>query len=199
MGSLHPAASKDQLRVTLRQCREAIPPAQRAMWSQQLAAEGAQALRERAAAPGAIVSAYWPIRSEADPRPLALALAALGARLALPIVDGDRIAFHAWNGGEAELVPAGFGALGPASDAPVEAPTIVLAPLLGFDANGQRLGWGKGYYDRYLAHCAVPPFVVGIAFACQEVVAIPAERHDRRIDAVLTEQGLRWCATRPCS
>lgn len=188
MGALHPTASKDPLRATLRQCRDAIPVAQRAAWSEQLAAHGVDALRARVTSPGAIVGAYWPIRSEADPRPLARALAALGARLALPVVDGDAMHFRVWDRDD-ELVPAGFGALGPGPAAARLAPTIVLAPQLGFDAHGQRLGWGKGFYDRYLAQCAARPFVVGIAFACQQVVAIPSEPHDHRLDAVLTESG----------
>ena len=182
---------KNELRVRMRAVRDAIAPATRSALAQAIASHGAQALQERAA--DAIVAAYWPIRSEADPRPLARALAQLGARLALPVVHGDDMTFRSWSGGEGDLVPAGFGALGPAADAPAVTPTIVLAPLLGFDARGQRLGWGKGYYDRYLAHCAVRPFVVGVAFACQEVAVIPGEPHDQCVDAVLTERGLLRC------
>lgn len=188
---MSPDDGKHELRQRLRAIRDAIAAPTRAELAQALAVHGAQALRERAA--GAVVAAYWPIRSEADPRPLARALAQLGARLALPVVHGDDMTFRSWSGGEADLVPAGFGALGPAADALAVTPTIVLAPLLGFDARGQRLGWGKGYYDRYLAQCAVRPFVVGIAFACQEVAAIPSEVHDQRVDAVLTERGLLRC------
>ena len=182
---------KNEMRARLRGVRDSLAPAARAALAQQLAVHGAAALRERA--PRAIVAAYWPIRSEADPRPLARALAAFGAQLALPVVHGDGMTFGRWNGDEADLVPAGFGALGPVSDAPAVTPTIVLAPLLGFDASGQRLGWGKGYYDRYLAHCAVRPFVVGVAFACQEVAGIPREAHDHRLDAIVTEAGYRCC------
>lgn len=182
---------KQELRARLRALRDAIAPADRASMAQQLAVLGAASLRERAA--NAIVAAYWPIRSEADPRQLARSLAQLGAQLALPVVHGDDMTFRAWSGGEGDLVPAGFGALGPLSDATVVAPTIVLAPLLGFDASGQRLGWGKGYYDRYLARCTVRPFVVGVAFSCQEIAAIPSEAHDHRLDAIVTEVGYRCC------
>ena len=77
-------------------------------------------------------------------------------------------------------------------------------PLLGFDARGQRLGWGKGYYDRYLAQRAAAatapagrPFAVGVAFACQQVPAIPSEAHDVPLDAVLTEGGLLLAQSAP--
>jgi 5-formyltetrahydrofolate cyclo-ligase len=193
--------TKAELRQQLRGWRDALPPADRAALSEQLAACGVAAL----ATPGdlgasmlrdAIVAAYWPLRSEADPRPLARRLAARGATLALPLVEGDAMHFRQWRGDEAELVAAGFGSFGPGPSAPWVVPTLVLVPLLGFDATGQRLGWGKGYYDRYLAHrlttatATVPrPRAVGIAFAGQQVARIPSEPHDQRLDLVLTERG----------
>lgn len=184
--------SKDSLRARLRARRDALPAAARAAWSEHFAELGAPALRERCGA-GTIVAAYWPLRGEADPRPLARALQAAGASLALPVVAGEAMCFRAWSGGERDLEPAGFGALGPGASAPVVLPTLVLVPLLGFDATGHRLGWGKGYYDRFLAGAGAGtarPLAVGIAFACQQVAAIPSEPHDVRLDAVLTEQGL---------
>lgn len=195
---------KNALRARLRTRRDALPEAARAAWSRHLAEAGAAALRERIE-PATVVAAYWPLRSEADPRPLARALAAAGARLCLPVVDGEQMQFRAWDGGEADLVPAGFGAFGPAPTAPLVTPSLLLVPLLGFDARGQRLGWGKGYYDRYLAQRAAAaakppagrPFAVGVAFACQQVPAIPSEAHDVPLDAVLTEGGLLLAANAP--
>lgn len=182
--------TKDAVRARLRARRDALPAVARAAWSEHLAELGAPVLRERLG-PGAIVAAYWPLRSEADPRPLARALQAAGASLALPVVDGDAMQFRSWSGGEQDLEAAGFGALGPGPAAAVVQPTLVLVPLLGFDATGQRLGWGKGYYDRFLASAAVRPFAVGIGFACQRVASIPSEPHDVRLDAMATEAGLQ--------
>jgi 5-formyltetrahydrofolate cyclo-ligase len=191
---------KNALRARLRTRRDALPEAARAAWSRHLAEAGAAALRERIV-PATVVAAYWPLRSEADPRPLAQALAAAGARLCLPVVDGEQMQFRAWDGSEADLVPAGFGSFGPAATAEPLVPTLVLVPLLGFDARGHRLGWGKGYYDRYLAQRAAAakppsgrPFAVGVAFASQQVPAIPNEAHDVPLDAVLTEGGLLLAA-----
>jgi 5-formyltetrahydrofolate cyclo-ligase len=190
---------KSELRVRARARRDAVDPTERAAWSQQLAVRGVAALRERAAVPGAVVSAYWPMRSEADPRPLAKELAALGAALALPSFVGKTMLFRAWPPDD-ELVPAGFQTFEPPPSASVVVPTLVLAPLLAFDARGHRLGWGKGYYDTALGKLdaaargeGVRPFVVGFTFACQEVAAVPVEPHDRRLDAILTEHGFRPC------
>jgi 5-formyltetrahydrofolate cyclo-ligase len=67
-------------------------------------------------------------------------------------------------------------------------------PLLGFDARGHRLGWGKGFYDRYLAGPGAGAFAVGVAFACQRVDVVPVEEHDRALAAVVTERG--WAVAR---
>lgn len=191
--------TKDELRQRARSARDATTPAQRAAWSQAIAAHASTALREHVQ-PGAIVSAYWPMRSEADPRPLALALATAGASLCLPAFVGRVMEFRVWRASD-ELVPAGFQTFEPPPSARVVAPTLVLAPLLAFDRRGGRLGWGKGYYDTYLgardAAAArgdgVRPFVVGIAFTCQEAPAVPLEAHDRRLDGVVTESGFVVC------
>jgi 5-formyltetrahydrofolate cyclo-ligase len=74
-------------------------------------------------------------------------------------------------------------------DWPRAAPDLLLVPLLAFDGRGHRLGYGGGFYDRTLALLGVP--AIGIAYAGQEVSSLPAEPHDRRLTAILTEQGLR--------
>lgn len=189
-----PSEAKAALRAALRARRDGLPAAARAAWSQHLAEHGLAALRERVQ-PGTVVSAYWPMRSEADPRPLAQALAALGATLALPAFTADGMVFRAWRD-EDPLVPAGFQTHEPPATAPVVVPAVVLAPLLAFDRRGGRLGWGKGYYDTYLAARAAAgagPFVVGVAFACQQVDAVPVEAHDQRVHAVVSERGWWPC------
>jgi 5-formyltetrahydrofolate cyclo-ligase len=192
------AEAKAAMRARLRAVRDAVPIADRAAWSLRIAAHGGVPLRERAA--GAVVSLYWPMRSEADPRPLARELAAVGAELALPAFVGARMEFRRWREGD-ELRRAGFSTFEPLATAPVVTPTLVLAPLLAFDRRGGRLGWGKGCYDTFLgeldadavrAQCA-RPFVVGIAFALQQVDDVPLEPHDRCLDAIVTELGYYAC------
>ena len=194
-----PDPEKARLRVASRTRRDALAGAERAAAALRLADHGMQALRERVRASD-VVSAYWPMRSEMDPRPLARALAACGATLALPAFVGGRMLFRVWSHDEV-LVPAGFGTHEPPPSAAAVSPTLVLAPLLAFDRRGGRLGWGKGYYDRALAEldaAAVAgrgrrPLVVGIAFACQEVEQVPMSAHDRPLDAVVTEDGFWRC------
>ena len=144
--------------------------------------------------PGEVVSGFMPIRSEADIRPLMARLRERGARLCLPVVlDRETIVFRELVP-EAELVNTGFGTLGPGPDAAVLDPDLLLVPLSAFDGEGNRIGYGAGHYDRAIARLRQKgrhPRLIGIAFDCQEVAEVPAEAHDVRLEAVLTESGLR--------
>ncbi|WP_208758213.1 5-formyltetrahydrofolate cyclo-ligase [Rhizobium glycinendophyticum] len=144
--------------------------------------------------PGMVVSGFFPIRSEADIRPLMARLKARGARLCLPVVmDKETIVFRELVTG-AELVDTGFGTRGPGPEAEVLDPDLLLVPLSAFDAKGNRIGYGAGHYDRAIARLREKgrnPRLIGIAFDCQEVAEVPDEAHDVRLEAVLTESGLR--------
>jgi len=70
-------------------------------------------------------------------------------------------------------------------------PDLIIAPLLAFDRAGGRLGQGGGHYDRTIEALRArgPVFVIGLAYAGQEIEAVPCEPHDQRLDAILTEIG----------
>jgi len=154
----------------------------------------AEAAASLAVAPDAIVSGFWPIRSEVDTRPLMFALREQGARLCLPaILDRTTIVFRELVRG-APLVDMGFGTRGPGEDAVLLDPSLMLVPLAAFDRRGHRIGYGAGHYDRAIARLAEagrPARLVGIAFDCQEVALVPDEWHDVIIPEILTESGLR--------
>jgi len=139
---------------------------------------------------GAFVSAYMPVRDELDPRPLLQALVARGMVAAMPCVVGvgTPLLFRQWNTGAA-LVPRTFGLWEPAADAPVVEPDLLLVPLLAFDRGGHRLGYGRGYYDRTLASLRAQRRIVavGLAFAAQAMLSLPAGDHDQRLDWIVTE------------
>ncbi|WP_339742498.1 5-formyltetrahydrofolate cyclo-ligase [uncultured Maricaulis sp.] len=140
-------------------------------------------------APGAVVSGYWPLPGEIDPRPLMVALAERGARLALPVIvaPGSPLIFRAWQPGDA-LEPRAFGLMEPSARAPELVPDILLVPLLAIDPDGNRLGFGKGYYDRTLAglRAAAAPLAVGLAHEAQMVAAVPVDEFDQPLDWVVT-------------
>lgn len=140
---------------------------------------------------GAVVAGYWPMGDEMDPRPLMQALSLRGCVLALPVVQapGQALTFRAWNWGDS-LAPGGHGTLHPAASAPQVTPEVVLTPLLSYDRACFRLGYGGGYYDRTLAGLRgrVPIATWGIAFAAQEVEAVPRDGYDQGLDGILTER-----------
>lgn len=136
-----------------------------------------------------IIGAYWPIRDELDPRFLMQTLESMGFPLALPeVVETDEpLIFRRWGLGD-ELVPGLFGTEQPSADAPVVVPDIVIVPLLAFDADCYRLGYGAGHYDRTLAaHPHIKAF--GFAYGAQFVEDVGREDHDWPLQAVITEAG----------
>ena len=187
------AAAKD-IKSTLRKQalarRDGLDPAFRARVSERLA-DAAGAL---GVAPGTVVSGFLPIRSEIDPVPLMAALARGGARLCLPaILDRTTMEFREHLPG-APLVSMGFGTSGPAEGALVLDPQVLLVPLAAFDATGNRIGYGAGHYDRAIARLigkGRKPRLIGVAFDCQQVGAVPAEAHDAPLHEILGESGLR--------
>jgi 5-formyltetrahydrofolate cyclo-ligase len=144
-----------------------------------------------AIATGSIMSGFMPLKSEINPLPLMRALAGQGARLALPVVArrGKPLVMRAWSFGE-PLSAGVWGIREPMPEAAEVEPDILLVPLLAFDRAGFRLGYGGGYYDLTIAQLRARKTVtaVGLAFAAQEVSAVPATHCDAKLDLVLTER-----------
>jgi 5-formyltetrahydrofolate cyclo-ligase len=138
-----------------------------------------------------IVSGFMPLKSEINPLPLIRRLAAAGAQLALPVVvgRGKPLIMRAYAFGD-ELGAGQWGIRQPKPQAPELFPDILLVPLLAFDRACHRLGYGAGYYDMTInALRAHKPIVaIGIAFAAQEIDAVPVTPRDARLDLVLTER-----------
>jgi len=140
-----------------------------------------------------IVAAYRPQGSELDPLPVLEAILGFDPGFATPVLPvaldkTSPLSFRHWNPQD-RLVPDAFGIPSPPPSAPPLVPNLVIAPMLAFDRRGGRLGQGAGHYDRTLANLRKvrPVFMLGLAFAGQELDAIPQERHDQRLDAILTE------------
>ena len=143
-------------------------------------------------APGAVVSGYYPYRSEIDVMPLMEKLAASGFQLALPVVveNEQPLIFKAWAPGDATQ-PGQLNIEVPLEDAPELEPDVLLVPLLAFDDRGYRLGYGGGFYDRTLEKLRKSKSVVavGVAYAGQEVGAVVRGVVDQPVDWILTENG----------
>lgn len=142
--------------------------------------------------PGATVSAYRAIGSELDPAPLLARLSGAGFAVCLPVLQkrGNPLIFRGWRPGE-PLVQRMWGIEEPPPSAPQVEPDILLVPLLAFDAQGWRLGYGGGFYDRTLVQLRARKAIVaiGIAYDEQRVDTVPRGPHDQRLDWLLTPGG----------
>jgi 5-formyltetrahydrofolate cyclo-ligase len=178
--------SKAELRTAALAARDALSEEQRTAAAAALAARGLPFVLP----PGAVVAGYSPIRNEIDPAPLMKTLAAQGARLALPTVTarGQSLVFRAWSPSD-RLMLGSLGILEPSPAAAEIVPDVMLVPLAAFDRLGHRIGYGAGHYDVSFAHLRKIKHIagIGLAFAVQEIKAIPAMSHDVPLDFVLTE------------
>ena len=141
--------------------------------------------------PGRILSAYWPIRTELDPRP---ALETLSAThdICLPEVigPGQPLAFREWRPG-ATMIEGAFGVALPDTEHYLT-PDILVVPLAAFDKAGFRLGYGGGFYDRTLEKLREGGRItaIGLAYDIQECPSVPCEPTDQQLDLIVTESGI---------
>ena len=140
--------------------------------------------------PGAAVSSYFAIGDEADPAGLESELRRRGHRILLPRVTGRNLPldFHIWEEG-APLHRGGFGLSEPSPDWPKLAPDVLIVPLLAFDMDGYRVGYGAGYYDRTIRKLRENKKIIaaGFGFSLQEFPTVPHLAHDERLDWVVTD------------
>ena len=118
-----------------------------------------------------------------------------GGRIALPWFErrSAAMAFREWSDpwDDDLLEPAPYGGLQPLASAPLLDPAALVVPLVGFTADGGRLGQGGGHYDRWLGdHPAVD--AIGLAWDVQQVDELPLEPHDRPLAAVVTPTRIYW-------
>jgi 5-formyltetrahydrofolate cyclo-ligase len=139
-----------------------------------------------------VVAGYHAMGAELSPWPVLRRIEAIGARIALPVAPQPHapLVFRAFSPDQM-LEPDAAKIPSPTEDAEVLVPDLVIAPLIGFDRDGYRLGQGGGYYDRTLdaLRASGRVFVIGLAYAGQEVDRVPRDDHDQPLDAILTETG----------
>jgi len=182
-----PAATsgRDEMRLALLAQREAMPDRPR----------HERALVDRVgrwlkAVPMRRLAAYWPTRGEADLTPAIVDWLRQDPQrvVALPVIEGDRLAFAPWIPGTTLKIGA-YGIPVPESAQRI-VPQLLLVPCVGIDRRRYRLGYGAGFYDRTLPALAPRPVAVGIAFDCGRVETIEPMPHDFRLDLAITESGV---------
>jgi 5-formyltetrahydrofolate cyclo-ligase len=186
---------KRALRARMKAWRGTLGAAEMASAGEALARHGLGFLPHQA--PSAIVSGFAPMPDELRVWPLLRRLGAEGFRLALPVMQGKGLPllFRAWKQGDA-VDKGTWDIAEPRADKPQLEPDVVLVPLLAFDRQGWRLGYGGGFYDRTLADLRKRKAVaaVGLGYDGQEVDRVPHASYDQRLDWVLTPSGPIKCA-----
>jgi len=180
-------------RARLRAARLALSVAERKEIGEALTGHLRQMLQDRlGGAQGKVFSAYWPIKGEPDLRPLMAELHKAGISVALPLVEtrAAPLTFRRWTPGT-RMVRGDWNIPVPPPDETVVTPDIALAPLVGWTAEGYRLGYGGGYFDRTLAALKPKPFVVGIGFQEARLQTIYPQPHDIPLDLIVTENGIQ--------
>ena len=107
----------------------------------------------------------------------------------LPVVEKNNLMnFYQWKKNDVLAVNE-FGMLEPIK-AEAKIPNVIIVPLLAYDKNKFRLGYGKGYYDRYLNKYKKDTMTVGVAFSFQKHNKLPINKNDIKLDFILTEKGI---------
>ena len=168
--------------------RTAVPAAERQRWGAAIEARLRQVLTELVDGP---LGVYWPFRAEFDPRPLIEWAIAQGRVVALPVVVDKRgpLEYRAWRPGE-PLVDGVWNIPIP-KVCDIVVPQAVLAPLVGFDRQCYRLGYGGGYFDRTLAALSPRPLAIGVGFEMSQIETIFPLPFDIPMDVIVTEARIR--------
>jgi 5-formyltetrahydrofolate cyclo-ligase len=184
---------KNLLRIALRRQRQNLPP--------DLVREDSARIRGRLLSVDRFreaksVMLYLPARNEVDTWPLLDHFWARGSEILLPRccenAPGIMEAYAVTS--RDDLGPGCFGLVEPRAErarkVPAPGPEAILVPALAFDRRGYRLGFGGGYYDRFLPTLACSPLLIGPAYAFQILENFPVEPWDRPVDLIVTPDGL---------
>ncbi len=188
---------KSALRKSMLVQREAVPHEALRASGDAIARYGIEWLLAAGAPNRARVSTYRPIGAELSPLALEQVFVTAGWGLCLPVMvgQGQPLQFRSFEAGD-ELEAVTWGILQPRATAPLVEPDVLLVPLVAFDARGNRLGYGGGYYDRTLAALRSRRSIiaVGLGLDEQRIDAVPHCDYDQRLNWALTPAGPARCS-----
>lgn len=136
-----------------------------------------------------IIGAYFTFGSEVTTGSIIGHAQKLGKTVALPSVEGNKITFYELSSNK-YLVKGRFGIMEPLPYSPIGKLDLLIVPGVAFDKKGYRLGYGQGYYDRFLSDKKT--FSIGLAYSSQLVESLPHDKHDKQLDAIATEDGFHY-------
>ena len=137
-----------------------------------------------------IIAGYYPSNYEVDILRFLEEASKKNFKVVLPvIISSSRMSFKLWNYGD-PLYVSKFGTLEPQKSKKDIIPDLIIVPLVAFDKELNRLGYGGGFYDRYIQKISKIKKVVkvGLAFSFQKLKTIPVNKHDKKLDIIITEK-----------
>jgi 5-formyltetrahydrofolate cyclo-ligase len=146
--------------------------------------------------PQDVVAGYYPIGSEINILPILEKLSTQGHKTLLPVVElsDSSLSFYPWVQGESvEVSQYASKILEPVNRDKNITPSVVVSPLIACDIQGNRIGSGKGIYDRYISHLRalkIPVLYIGMCYDFQLLESIPSESHDQKLDVIITDKRL---------
>lgn len=187
------AAAKEALRKRVAALRRTLVAATRATYAEAMTA---QLTAHPAFVNARVVLAYSALRFEMDPRATVERAWALGKTVALPrtLPETRGLSLHAYRPGDT-LREAGFVIQEPLPESPIIEPAdvdLVLVPGLAFDLRGHRLGFGQGFYDRFLPRLS-RAVRVGLCYELSLLAEVPNAPHDAPVDFVISERRVIAC------
>ena len=139
------------------------------------------------------IGSYFPFRNEISTKLIHELLFSLEFKISLPCVNDEdqNLIFRNWKTND-DLVKNKYSILQPKDDAIEDYPEMIIVPLVGFSMSGYRLGYGGGYYDRFIdaKNKSGKIITVGFGYTFQEVNDLPIESHDQKLNWILTEKYL---------
>ena len=191
---------KKQIRCQFRKVRQSITPSKRFSYSQQICE---QIIQQSFYQEAESIGVYLALEEEVQLESLIQHARHLKKSLLLPVIEAPFangiMNLHSWN--ENDKLDTDSNGLQQLSRETLESrnhdlisiPQLLIMPLVAFGNNGERLGMGGGFYDRYLYKISTQknsPLKVGVAFSCQYSESIPIEKHDQKLDYLVTENHL---------
>jgi len=179
---------KSALRIEYLARRQGLPAATAAAHATAIS----QRVLEALSADCRCVGGYAAFRHEVPVQKILQELAARGIKTALPCVvePNQPLVFRRWEPGN-PLVKGPFNTEQPEVSAPLALPDVLLVPVLVFDRRGHRIGFGAGYYDRTLQRLREQKslrLAIGVAYSLQESKSLPADKHDEKLNMIVTEK-----------
>ena len=143
---------------------------------------------------GKSISIFQAYNNEINTNDLIKFLISKNFSISLPCIndESDEMLFREWNGTD-QLISGKYGILEPNQNNKIAYPSVLFIPLLAFDENGNRLGYGGGYYDKYIdAHDTENMHLlkIGVGYSFQKIYEVPNNINDKKLNWILTEKYL---------